>query len=218
MTRMMSIMLAICLLLVIATLILALNAWTRLDGLRHENRLMHDQITQLRQEYEQLQIRLLSAPPAPAGAEAKAESQSRPAESVAAEPEASLSPEQVIYQQMQQVEAVLQAYQREHRGDYPSSLESLIRFANRHNLQQTVTNPYTQARNPLLSEDVLLDITHDPADEGLAEYAGRLLYQARLSSDERALGYTLAAFDSQGSLLKAASGEVRTLSYPGVKA
>lgn len=205
---MMSLVLALCFLLVIASLILALNAMTRLESLRQENSRMFSEIQQLRRDYTQLQDQLKPAEPVSIkAAEPVAESAESPAAPAPAAPE---DPEQSLRQALKQVAQVLQAYQKAHQGRYPGDLDSLIRFANRRNLQQDFKNPYTLARNPLFSEDVLLNITHEPVDEGLSEFAGRLLYQARLNPAREAIAYTLAAFDGAGKLLESA-GEVYTL-------
>lgn len=205
---MMSLVLALCFLLVIASLILALNAMTRLESLRQENSRMLSEIQQLRRDYTQLQEQLNPPETSPKATEpeATAEAKSAPPPNFP-EPK---DPEQTLKQALSQMEHVLQAYQKAHQGRFPNDLESLIRFANRRNLQQDFENPYTQARNPLISEDVLLNITHEPVDEGLSEFAGRLLYQAQLNPAREATGYTLAAFDGAGKLLQSA-GEVYTL-------
>lgn len=202
---MMSLVLALCFLLVIASLILALNAMTRLESLRQENSRMLSEILQLRRDYTQLQDQL--KPPEAVSITAAEPLAEHPAAPELAAPE---DPEQSLRQALTEVAQVLQAYQKAHQGRYPGDLDSLIRFANRRNLQQDFKNPCTLARNPLFSEDVLLNITHEPVDEGLSEFAGRLLYQARLNPAREAIGYTLAAFDGAGKLLQSA-GEVYTL-------
>lgn len=202
---MMSLVLALCFLLVIASLILALNAMTRLESLRQENSRMLSEIQQLRRDYTQLQDQL--RPPEAVSINAPEPLAERPAAPELTTPE---DPEQRLRQALSEVAQVLQAYQKAHQGRFPAELDSLIRFANRRNLQQDFKNPYTLARNPLFSEDVLLNITHEPVDEGLSEFAGRLLYQARLNPAREAIGYTLAAFDSAGRLLQSGD-EIYTL-------
>lgn len=200
--------LGICLLLVMASLILALFAATRLDLLKRQNELMQREISLLRQEYQRLQEQVRAFPqietsPAP-------ESASRADKP----PIASTEPEAELRAQMQQLEKLLQTYAQENEGLYPPSVMMLRRFADRQGHQRIVENPYTHRRNPLVSEDVCLDISRQPVDEGLAEHAGRLLFQARLDPQGEGRGFTLAAFDGQGVLLKNPDGSVLTLSYP----
>lgn len=208
----MNILLAFCLLLVMISLIMALNAVTRLERLRQHNDLMQKELDQLRLDYTQMQERVLAtAAPAPASTQPEPEA-SRQEEP---EPSAAVSPEELLQEQLRQLQAVIEAFRRQHAGRIPASLESLSTFANRQGLQRQIENPYTRARNPLVSEDVCLDITHEPTDEGLPEYAGRLLYQANFGARAQITGYTLAAFDGRGLLLKRPDGEVLTLSHTG---
>lgn len=200
----MNILLGICLLLVMVSLIMALNSMTRLERLKHQNELMQKELLLLKQEYLQLQERMILSQGSPRSATA---SSPRPAEAEAEDPKS------ILQEQMQLLQAVLEAYRQQHEGRFPRDLISLARFADRQDLQKMVENPYTHTRNPLVSEDVCLDITHDPADEGLPEYAGRLLFQAHLGPQDQALGYTLAAFDEKGMLLKDTRNEVLTYTY-----
>lgn len=209
----MNILLAFCLLLVMISLVMALNAVTRLERLRQHNELMQKELDQLRLDYTQMQERVLAAQAAaPASSPAAPEPESR---QEPAEPATPLAPEELLQEQLRQLQAVVEAYRRQHAGRIPASLESLGTFANRQGLQRQIENPYTRARNPLVSEDVCLDITHEPTDEGLPEYAGRLLYQANFGARAQITGYTLAAFDGRGLLLKRPDGEVLTLSHTG---
>lgn len=208
----MSILIGFCLLLVIISMILALNAVTRLERIRLQHDMMQKEFTQMRLEYTQLQERLLAAaveaatvPPKPG----------KVAESEAAPPPPSLSPEESLQEQLRIFQTIVEAYRRQHAGRFPGSLETLATFANRQGLQKTIENPYTHARNPLISEDVCIDITYDPADEGMPEYAGRLLFQANFGPRAQVVGYTLAAFDANGMLLKREDGEVLTLTHQG---
>lgn len=198
--------LGICLLLVMASLILALFATTRLDLLKRQNELMQREISQLRQEYQRLQEQV-QAFPQPEAASAAPPSRSEPT-SPPPEPEAALQ------DQLAQLAQLVQTYAAENEGQYPQSIAMLRRFADRQGHQRIVENPYTHRRNPLVSEDVCLDISRQPVDEGLAEHAGRLLFQARLDSQGEGRGFTLAAFDAQGLLLKNPDGTALTLSYP----
>ncbi|MBF2054164.1 MAG: hypothetical protein IGS03_11995 [Candidatus Sericytochromatia bacterium] len=209
----MSLVLALCFLLVIASLILALNAMTRLETLRQENSRMLSEIQQLRQDYTQLQEQLTPSKTPGSSKDDERPSEVRAAAIAASEPAPSEArqPEQILKQALTQVAHVLNTYQKAHQGLFPAALDSLIHFANRRNLQQDFENPYTGARNPLISEDVLLNITHEPVDEGLSEFAGRLLYQAQLNPAREATGYMLAAFDGQGRLLQQ-NQQVYTLS------
>lgn len=203
----MTILIAFCLLLVMVSMILALSAVTRLEQIRMQHQLMQKEFTQLRQEYSQLQERLLQA----------AVEAAQPAKT--AEPEVpaapTQSPEEILQEQLRQFQGILEAYRRQHAGRIPASLESLATFANRQGLQKVVENPFTHARNPLISEDVCIDITHDAADEGLPEYAGRILFQANFGPRAQVVGYTLAVFDANGMLLKRNDGEVLTLTHQG---
>ncbi|PKL76168.1 MAG: hypothetical protein CVV27_11660 [Candidatus Melainabacteria bacterium HGW-Melainabacteria-1] len=200
----MNILLAFCLLLVMISLIMAMNSVTRLERLRQHNDLMQKELDKLRKDYLQMQEHLMATAPVaeietPA---AKPQPESPPAK-----------PEDVLQEQLRQLQAILEAYRRQHSGRFPDSLQMLVDFANRQGLQKTIENPYTGARNPLVSEDVCLDITHEPTDEGLPEFAGRLLFQANFGPRSQIAGYTLAAFDSQGLLLKREDGEVLTLTH-----
>lgn len=203
----MNILLAICLLLVMLSMILALNAVTRLERIRLQHDLMQKELHQMRQEYTQLQERLLAA-----AVQAAAPARNEPEVQTAS---VQLSPEESLQEQLKMFQSVVEAYRRQHAGRFPGSLETLMTFANRQGLQKTIDNPYTHARNPLISEDVCLDITYDPADEGLPEYAGRILFQANFGPRAQVIGYTLAAFDANGLLLKRDDGEVLTLTHQG---
>lgn len=207
----MSILIGFCLLLVIISMILALNAVTRLERIRLQHDMMQKEFNQMRQDYTQLQERLLAA-----AVEAAAPKPGKPAETEAAPPPApSLSPEESLQEQLRSFQTMIEAYRRQHAGRFPGSLETLATFANRQGLQKIIENPYTHARNPLISEDVCIDITYDPADEGMPEYAGRLLFQANFGPRAQVAGYTLAAFDANGMLLKRDDGEVLTLTHQG---
>lgn len=199
----MSVLLGICLLLVMLSLVMALNAFTRLEQIRKHNELMQQELSKLRQEYMILQEKLLGQPQA-ALPGAKKANEAHAAKDL---------PTEQLLQQLQALQFVLDAFRKQNEGQYPHNLEILIRFADRQHLQKMVQNPYTQTQNPLVSIDTCLDITHDPADEGLAEYAGRLLFQAHLDENDQATGYTLAAFDGKGLLLKGPDGQVLTLSH-----
>lgn len=182
--------------MVMASLILVLNAFTRLDQLRQQNERLQSQMELLQAEYAQVQASLMSQPEALTAPPAKSEKKQ--------------TPFQILQGQLQQIQSILEAYIRQHDGAYPPSLKNLIQFTEENKLQKTATNPYTQSKSPLLSEDHCLDITHDPADEGLPENAGKILFQAHLN-DEKAQGFTLAAFDKEGLLLKTPEGQVLTL-------
>lgn len=196
-------MLAVCLILVVISLIMTLNAMTRLEILRKQNDLLSQHMQKLQSEHNNL-LSQTQAKEWNVGVEIPTTEQSD-------DKTTELSPEALLQQQMEAFQTVLSAYATNHAGKYPTGLSSLIDFANRHGFQQVVNNPYTEGHNPLVSEDLCLDITHDPADEGLSEHAGRLLYQAHLDPDGEAISYTLAAFDQQGFLIKDKQGEVLTL-------
>lgn len=202
----MYILLFICLFLVMLSLIMTLVAMARLEVLRKQNDLLERQLQQLLGDYQHLQAQVEAVPESRTPAQ---QAELAPVMSADANPEQ--NPVLVLRQQLRRVQEVLGHYAERHQGQYPANLGTLVQFANRQNLQQVVANPYTGARNPLISEDVCLDITHDPADEGLSEQAGKLLYQAQLDEAGRAHSYTLAAFDQAGLLLKEDNGEVITL-------
>lgn len=212
----MSILLGLCLLLVMLSLIMALNAFTRLDKLRDQNLLMQKELGLLRQEYQQLQERFLGIP-AGSGAPAATTAAGAPASAATEQqPEAAAqNPEQQLQEQLTQFQTIIEAYRHQNGGSFPASLDNLATYANRNGLQKIVENPFTHTRNPLISEDVCLDITHDLIDEGLPEYAGRLLFQAHLDARGQVTGYFLTGLDSRGMLLKRPDGEALTISHQG---
>lgn len=183
---------------------MTLNAMTRLDILRKQNDLLNQQMQKLQSEHNDLLAQMQPPPQESFKVPTKpqTESENKSSEVIAADQ---------LKEQMHLLAGILQAYAERYEGRYPSSLKTLIDFSNRNNFQQVVQNPYTGSRNPLVSEDVCLDITYDPADEGLSEHAGCLLYQAHFGAEEQVDGYTLAAFDQQGTLLKDELGEVLIL-------
>lgn len=212
----MTILLGICLLLVMVCLIMALNAFTRLDRLRHQNELMQKELVLLRQEYLQLQERVIGGPAAAQNQnQNQAQTEAEPQDAQTAPAPEKKSPQDILQDQLAQFQTILEAYRRQQSGRFPASRDELAAFANRYGLQKTVENPFTGARNPLLSEDVCLDITHDLIDEGLPEYAGRLLFQAHLDPRGQVTGYFLTALDQRGMLLKRPDGEALTLSHQG---
>lgn len=199
----MAILVVVCLLLVIVSLLMVLNAMTRLDLLRRHNESMQKELAALRQDYQHLQAQFFPGPDPLA---------SRQQPEPPAEEDPRETAREQLLNQMFAYQKVLERYAHKQAGRYPSCLEYLINYAENQGLQQKVRNPYSGLYVPLFSPEAALDITHDPADEGLAEYAGRILYQAQLNPEGVALGYTLAAFDDKGMLLKSAEGEIITLS------
>lgn len=197
---MISLLLALCLILVIASMLIALNATSRLDLLRRHNDSMQSELSQLRSDYQELQALL-----APSG---QAEAETTPE----AEPDPEKPPEirarEQLMQYVQDLGAGLAKYAERNAGLFPANLDNLSRFAESRGLNNSAQNPFSGLHGRLFSADTILDITHEPADEGLSEYAGKILYQAQLNPEGQASDYTLAAFDGAGFLLKTADGEI----------
>ena len=198
---MISILLVLCLILVIASMLIALSATSRLDLLRRHNQSMQTELTQLREDYQSLQILLTPIKTNESPAETMETATEKPPEVRAHEQ---------LLEQINRFAAGLLKYAERNAGLYPASLENMQRFAETMGINQTAQNPYSGIHGKLFSADSVLDITHEPTDEGLSEYAGKILYQAQLTADGHAIDFTLAAFDGEGMILKAADGDVLT--------
>lgn len=212
----MSILLAICLLLVMASLIMTLSSSTRIDELNKQNQLLQREIERLRKDYAHLLQQFQMIEPHVSQATVPAAPAPSQTASLRSEDLAVLNPrekQEYLKQQAFELQALLEAYALQNQGEYPHSLQSLARFVERMNKQIWYINPYTLQRNPLTSEDSCLDITHDAVDEGLQEHAGKLLYQAHFDDQDRASNYTVAVFDEQGILLRQEDGSLFTLSH-----
>ena len=56
-----------------------------------------------------------------------------------------------------------------------------------------------------------MDITTVPADEGLIENVGKLLFQANSDDEGNVNDYTIAAFDNDGLLIRGDDGNIFTV-------
>ncbi len=199
---MISILLALCLILVIASMLIALSATSRLDLLRRHNESIQTELSKLREDYHQLQALLTPSEKTEAENELELASEKPP----------EIRAHEQVMQQIDRLIAGLEKYAERNAELYPANLENLSRFAETMGLNDSAQNPFSGLHGRLFHSDTVLDITHEPADEGLSEYAGKILYQAHLNADGHAKDYTLAAFDGQGMLLKTADGEILTRS------
>jgi hypothetical protein len=210
-----NLLLALCLVLVMGSLIMTLSSSARVDDLGQQNALLRREMEQLHKEYAQL---LLQVQQIDSFAPAKLKTAvlaSEPPIAKLVDPSGLSAREKIelLKQQAYQLQSLIEAFALQNQGDYPESLYSLQRFAERQEVQEWAVNPYTQQRNPLTSEDACLDITHDAVDEGQSEHAGKLLYQAHFDDADRIHNYTLAAFDELGVLLRREDGSLFTLSH-----
>lgn len=213
----MSLLLALCLLLVMGSLIMTLSSSARVDELNKQNQLMQREMEQLRKEYVQLvqQVQMIE-PGISRAVPASGLSAPAPAPALRSEELALLNTrekQELLKQQAFQFQALLEAFALQNQGEYPDSLNRLQRFLERTGSHEWYFNPYTSQRNPLTSEDSCLDITHDAVDEGLPEHAGKLLYQAHFDEEGRVRNYSVAVFDEQGVLLRQDDGSLFTLSH-----
>ncbi len=209
---MMLMLLGVCLLVMLGSIFVVLNALQQMDALRKQNTVFQTELKQLQQAHQQLLQQLYPAA-TPAESEAKSALEAEQAAKAEAKAEARDEALASLKEDLFQVQRLLEKHHLK-LGYYPDSVSVLMQFAEQQQNTPSRHNPYTGLYAPLFSEKTLLDITHDPVDEGLSEYAGRLLYQAHLEPEGRGSGYTLAAFDEAGLLLKDASGEVLTLNHP----
>lgn len=207
----MFLLLGVCLLVMLGSIFVVLNALQQMDALRKQNTVFQTELKQLQQAHQQLLQQLYPAASADAS-EGKTALQAEQAAKAEAQAEARDEALEAMKEDLFQVQRLLEKHHLK-LGYYPDSVSVLMHFAEQQQNTPSRHNPYTGMYAPLFSEKTLLDITHDPVDEGLQEYAGRLLYQAHLEPEGRGSGYTLAAFDDAGLLLKDATGEVLTLNH-----
>ncbi|MGE3726704.1 MAG: hypothetical protein AB7I41_14185 [Candidatus Sericytochromatia bacterium] len=209
-----TLLLALCLILVMGSLIMTLSSSSRVDNLSQQNELLRKEMEHLRKEYTQLvqQVQQMDGFALPKTKLAG------PASGTAAAPSlptglSAADKLKLLKQQAYQFQSLVEAFSLQNQGEYPETLVSLQRFAERQGVQEWVVNPYTEERNPLTSEGACLDITHDAVDEGQSEHAGKLLYQAHFDESDRIHNYTVAAFDELGVLLRREDGSLFTLSH-----
>lgn len=194
----MTLLLAICLLLVMGCLLMTLSALTQLEKLKTQNKLMAREFKLFRDEYQKLTQGIRPAP-----ASKKAPLSESPGE---------LTPEEQLKANAYQLQTVIERFSFAHKGHYPMSVADLQNFLNQENHTESVFHPYLEKEVPLLGEENCLDITLDPVDEGLEENKGKLLYQANADENNEITDYAIAAFDGQGILLRAKDKQVFTLS------
>lgn len=200
-------LLAICLVVMLISVFMVLNALQQMETLRQQNTVFQSELLQLQKAHQQL-LAQLYPPETPPKALQEDEAEAKAQIKAEAEEEAA----RAVQEDLQRVQKLLEKHYLQ-QGYYPESVSVLTQFAEQQQMTPSRHNPYTGLHGPLFSEDTLLDITHEPVDEGLGEFSGRLLYQAHLDSEGRGVGYTLAAFDGEGLLLKHESGEVLTLEH-----
>lgn len=208
-----SLLLALCLILVMGSLIMTLSSSARVDNLHQQNELLRKEMEHLRKEYSQLvqQVQHIEG-----GGSFKPRLAGSAADTPVAASVSPLSPLEklkMLKQQAYQLQSLVEAFALHNQGEYPDSLANLERFADRQGIQEWVTNPYTEERNPLTSEGACLDITHDAVDEGQPKHAGKLLYQAHFDESDRIHNYTVAVFDELGVLLRREDDSLFTLSH-----
>ena len=204
----MILLLGVCLLVMLVSVFFVLNALNQMEILRKQNTVFQEELTQLQQAHQQLLQQLY--PAENQVLEGRAALEAEQAEREKAQTEARDEALEIMKEDLFRVQKLLEKHHLK-LGYYPDSVDTLSRFAEQQQQTPSRQNPYTGMHSPLFDERTLMDITHDPVDEGLSEYAGRLLYQAHLEPEGRGSGYTLAAFDEQGLLLKTPEGEVLTL-------
>ena len=202
----MTLLVVLCLVIMVGSMLMVLNAQGQLEILRQQNEVFKKELTQLQRAHDQLIKKLYPA----ANAEKDAKEKQAEAEQNKRQ-EARDEALETMQKDLESVQKVLEKHQLIN-GGYPNSVESLAAFASAENMNVSRHNPYTGLHIALFDPTNLIDITHDPADEGLRENAGRLLYQAHLDPQGRGVGYTLAAFDEAGMLLKSGD-DVLTLSH-----
>ena len=204
----MILLLGVCLIVMLVSVFFVLNALNQMETLRKQNTVFQKELTQLQQAHQQLLQQLYPAedPVSEGRAALEAEQAAREQVNNEARDEALETMKEDLFR----VQKLLEKHHLK-LGYYPDSVDAINRFAEQQQQTPSRHNPYTGMHSPLFDEKTLMDITHDPVDEGLSEYAGRLLYQAHLDPEGRGSGYTLAAFDEEGLLLKTPEGEVLTL-------
>ena len=198
----MTMLLAICILLVIGSLIMTLIAMAKMELLKAQNEHMAQEMGLLKNDYQKLIL-----------------AWGGPSKSKNPAPQSSPSPakehpntqEDGLLENAYKFQALLESYAEDHKGLYPDSLHTFENHVNSEEMNYYVNHPFTQEEVLLVSEAHCLDITVKPINEGIPENQGFLLYQANPDTENQISNYTLAAFDEMGLLLKR-NGEVFTLS------
>ncbi|PIQ24766.1 hypothetical protein COW36_23635 [bacterium (Candidatus Blackallbacteria) CG17_big_fil_post_rev_8_21_14_2_50_48_46] len=214
---MLSFLLALCLLLVMGSLILTLSSSARVDTLNKQNELLRREMEHLRKEYHQLaeQVQLIEGGSVSVLKQSASDISAAGALLQADELKLLSAREkmELVKQEAYRLQGLVEAYALQNSGEFPQTLDDLKRFVQRKGSQDWYLNPYTTQKNLLISEDSCLDITHDAVDEGLLEHAGKLLYQAHFDEEEHISNYTIAVFDELGVLLRREDGSLFTLSH-----
>ncbi|MBC7545468.1 MAG: hypothetical protein H7338_22295, partial [Candidatus Sericytochromatia bacterium] len=108
------------------------------------------------------------------------------------------------------LQTVVEGFALDHGGAYPASIRELEAYAVANAANVAVTNPFTGIAGFITDQDLTLDISETAVDEGVADNAGKLLYQAN-TAGTLVTGYMIAALDGQGYLFKETDGVPFTL-------
>lgn len=208
-------------LLTVVSLFMTLSSSAKLDKLKRQNNQMREQLDKLKSEYESLIKRLKSVesdptkkPTSAAKTATAAGGNGASTQSVA--PAATKMSEQdqleLVKSNAYRLQAILEGYAMEQHGTYPGSLDSLDSYANQTFTNEVVTNPFLNKQAYITDGDMCLDITTVPADEGIPENAGKLLFQANTDDEGKVADYTIACFDGDGLLVRNNDGNIFTIS------
>lgn len=213
--------LGILMLLIIGGFILLITGAAEVEKLRAQNRYLVEQIARMRQEQTDLikslqsQAPLAGAAPAPVAAIPAAVAAGAEPERVSALPE--VAPAVVdegalkkMRSNARSLQTLVEGFALDHDGTYPANLRELEANAVASSANVTVTNPFNGVSGFITHSDLTLDISETAVDEGMAEHAGKLLFQANVQ-DGQVIGYMIAALDGQGFLLKESDGQPFTL-------
>lgn len=214
-----TLVLALCMLMVMLSLLMTLSSSNRVNDLGRQNELLRRELEHLRRQQTLLaqQIQMLDpSVAAKLGVTASVGTPGAHGSLRLPKPEDinKMSPEekhQLLKQQASQLQVLLETFASQHQGEYPSKLTTLQQFMHSKGIQEWGLNPYTLQKNPLTSEDACLNITHEAVDEGLAENAGKILYQGHPNEEKQIRSYTLLIFDEKGVLLRQDNGDLFSL-------
>jgi len=189
--------------LVIVCFLLVLNSTAELEKLRIQNKQLSDQMTKFRNDYDNL---LKSFQPS------SSEQSSPEPEKEATGSLTEREKIQIVKNNAYKIQNITEGYAYDHGGFYPADLKALDTYATSTYMNEVVNNPYNNKQAYVTDPSICIDISVLPADEGIAENAGKLLFQANPNEDNKITTYTIAALDGEGFLIKDEGDNIFTLS------
>ena len=207
----MTIFVFILLLLVIICFVLILNSSAEIEKVRTQNKQLLDQMTKLRSDYETL-LKTITSQPAPPSNPNAPQGESADSASKAVKLMSEKEKLQVVKNNAYKIQNILEGYAYDHGGYYSPDLKSLDNYATNTYMNEVVTNPYTNKQAYVTDTSMCIDISLVPADEGITENKGKLLFQANPNEEGKVASYTIAALNGDGFLIKDDNDNVFTLS------